>query len=136
MAVDKREKIGKRMFKETYGDVLPLPKSTRLSDNSIRNFFGEVLPQIRLNARDRRLLILGALSGLGADPVLFEIHSRAAIANGEIKPEELDDMALLLQGYIGFPRLAPLTVVIGRVAADAKKAKGKKGKKAKAVKLG
>jgi alkylhydroperoxidase/carboxymuconolactone decarboxylase family protein YurZ len=118
MSDSQRLKTGRKIFKEMYGDVIPLPESTPLSDFAIKSFFAEVVAQNRFSPRERRLLILGSLAGLGADMSLVEIHTRSALGNGEIDASELDDMLLLLQNYVGFPRIAPMTYLFQKLKGE------------------
>jgi 4-carboxymuconolactone decarboxylase len=130
---DKRLKTGQRLFKEMYGDVIPLPGSSPLSDFSLKCFFAEILASNRFSPRERRLVILGSLAGLGADLSLVEIHVRSALANGEIESSELDDLLLLLQNYVGFPRVAVMAHLFRRLKDEGiapKKLRGKERKKA------
>jgi 4-carboxymuconolactone decarboxylase len=127
-----RLKRGQKNYQQMYGKVLDLPKSSPLSDFALKCFFGEVLTQNRLSPRDRRLLILGSLAGLGADASLVEIHTRAALGNDEIKVRELDDILLLLQNYVGFPRLAPLAHLYQRLKDESATGQKSKDKRKKA----
>jgi 4-carboxymuconolactone decarboxylase len=121
-----RLKRGQKAYKQMYGDVIPLPDSTPLANFSLKCFFGEVLPKNGFSPRERRLLILGSLAGLGADVSLAEIHTRAALGNGEIEIRELDDLLLLLQNYVGFPRISVLAHLFLRLKAEfASTTKGK-----------
>ena len=52
--------------------------------------------------RDRRLLLLGAVSALGLDEIL-EIQTGAALANGELTDAELREVALFITHYVGWP---------------------------------
>jgi alkylhydroperoxidase/carboxymuconolactone decarboxylase family protein YurZ len=106
MSDKERLDAGRRKFQEMYGDVLPLPASTPLSDFALKCFFAEVVGRNHFSPRERRLVILGSLAGLGADLSLVEIHTRSALNNGEIEASEFDDLLLLLQNYVGFPRIA------------------------------
>jgi alkylhydroperoxidase/carboxymuconolactone decarboxylase family protein YurZ len=109
---DERLKKGVEMFKKAYGDVVKVPDVNNLTPyaaNSLKNLFGEIYTRA-LDPRSRRLLILGAIAGMGADPSLFDIHVRSALANGEIKPEELEEFCLVLVAYCGYPKISPLYV--------------------------
>ena len=122
MSDQARLEKGKEMFKKAYGDVLPLPeKTTPYSEFSLKGLFAEVYSRDKISDRDRRLLILGALAGLGADPSLFEIHARSAVRNGEVKADELEEFLLVLVNYCGFPRVSPLLGVSHKVVAEESK---------------
>jgi 4-carboxymuconolactone decarboxylase len=119
MADSERLKKGKEVFKKTYGSVLPVPETlSPYSEFVLTTLFAEVLPRETIKMRDKRLLIIGALAGLGADPALFEIHARAALENGEIAHEELDEFLLVLVNYCGQPRMAPLSMVCRKLLAE------------------
>jgi len=121
MADEERLKKGKEMFKKVYGNVIPLPdKPTAFSEQSLTQLFAEVYTRPGLSMRDRRLLILGALVGLGADPSLFEIHARSGVENGEFKADELEEFLLLLVHYCGFPRTAVVYAVAAKIMAEKK----------------
>jgi 4-carboxymuconolactone decarboxylase len=112
MADQQRIQKGKEMFKKMYGSVLAAPETlTPYNEFTITTLFAEVLPRETVKMRDKRLLILGALAGLGADPALFEIHTRSALENGEVAYEELEEFLLVLVNYCGQPRVAPLYMV-------------------------
>lgn len=131
MSDRQRLEAGRKIFREMYGDVIPVPASSPLSDFAIKSFFAEVVSRNRFSPHERRLLILGSLAGLGADLSLVEIHTRSALGNGEIDASELDDMLLLLQNYVGFPRIAPMTHLFQRLKGErVTRKKGRaKGKK-------
>jgi 4-carboxymuconolactone decarboxylase len=131
MSDRQRLQAGRKSFKEMYGDVIPLPESTPLADFSLKSFFAEVVARNRFSPRERRLLILGTLAGMGADLSLVEVHTRSALGNGEIDSSELDDMLLLLQNYVGFPRVSPMAHLFQRLKGEnatgkKRRAKGKK----------
>ena len=64
--------------------------------------FAEVWTREGLSIRDRRLLLLGALPGSGQADVA-ELQAGAALGNGELTPEQLDEIALFLCYYVGWP---------------------------------
>ena len=118
MTDDARLLKGIEMCKQAYGSVLPAPdpqKLTPFSENTLKNLFGEIYARDKINMRDRRLLILGAIAGLGADPSLFEIHARAALGNHEIEPDELEEFCLILVNYCGYPKVSPLWQICRKI---------------------
>jgi 4-carboxymuconolactone decarboxylase len=119
-----RLKKGREVFKKVYGNVIHVPeKLTPYTENTLKNLFAEILSRDRLKMRDRRLLILGALAGLGADPSLFEIHMRSALGNGEIAYGEMEELCLVLVAYTGYPRTSPLYVICQKILAEKKSRK-------------
>ncbi|GAB17406.1 hypothetical protein GOEFS_032_00020 [Gordonia effusa NBRC 100432] len=77
--------------------------------------FGEVWSRDGLSIRDRRLLLLGALAATNQVDVA-EIQAGAALGNGELTPEELDEIGLFLCYYIGWPLGSKLTMMFGGVS--------------------
>ena len=119
MTDDERLARGKAIFQQTYGDVVPYPeKLNAFSENSIKNLFGEIYAREGLSSRDRRLLVLGAIAGLGADASLFEVHARSGLNNGEIQYDELQEICLMLVNYCGYPQVAPLSVLCEELIAE------------------
>jgi len=78
---------GKEIFEECYGGVIPLPEEIDPKGYSglSMKMFNDVWGDGRLSFREKRLVVLGALAGLGADPSLFEIHAKSALGNGELR---------------------------------------------------
>jgi 4-carboxymuconolactone decarboxylase len=118
---EERLKKGKEMFKKAYGDVLPVPTTlTPYTENTIKNLFAEIYSRDKISMRDRRLLILGAIAGLGADPSLYEIHLRSALQNKEITADEMEEFCLVLVNYCGYPKVSPLYQVGQKIKAEKK----------------
>jgi 4-carboxymuconolactone decarboxylase len=87
---------------------------------SLRTLFGDIYARGGLSLRDRRLVILGALAGLGADPSLFEIHLRSALGNRELNAEELREVIMTILPYAGYPRTSPLYALTEKCIAGKK----------------
>ncbi|MFT4201031.1 carboxymuconolactone decarboxylase family protein [Gordonia sp. (in: high G+C Gram-positive bacteria)] len=74
--------------------------------------FGEVWTLPDLTNRDRRLLLLGLLAGNGHTDVA-EIQAGAALGNGELTPEQLEEIAVFLCYYAGWPVGTKMNTVFG-----------------------
>jgi len=125
MTDDERLARGLENFKKVYGDVLSLPSrydKDGFVGVTLRNLFGDILDRKGLSMRDRRLVILGAIAGLGADPSLFEIHLRSAFGNGELTTEEVREVIMTALPYVGYPQVSPLYVVSEKCIAERTKA--------------
>ena len=85
------------------------------------HLFGEVWSRPGLTHRDRRLLLLGALTAQGNTDVA-DIQVGAALGNGELTPDELEEIALFLCYYCGWPNGTKLSNVLGPHVARARKA--------------
>ncbi|GAC59255.1 hypothetical protein GSI01S_01_02200 [Gordonia sihwensis NBRC 108236] len=82
--------------------------------------FGEVWSREGLTHRDRRLVLLGALAANGQVDVA-EIQAAAALGNGELTPEELNEIGLFLCYYVGWPLGTKMTMMFGEVAGKHRK---------------
>lgn len=116
---DRRER-GEAMFDEVYGGVVPLqPREQRgaFLNNTVDHLFGEVWTRDALSIRDRRLMILGVAMALG-EPGIVEIQLKAALAKGELTPEQVEEILPFIVNYIGYPRASSLGAILQRVLAE------------------
>lgn len=97
-------------IKEAHGDFMAL---------TVDHLFADVWTRPGLSMRDRRLLLIGALAGQGLNDVL-DIQIPAALANAELSPDELREIAIFLTHYIGWPLGAKLSVQIDTLIAGQK----------------
>lgn len=85
------------------------------------HLFADIWSRPELSVRDRRLLLLGALTAQGSFDVA-EIQIGAALGNKELTAEQLHAIALFLCHYTGWPAGTTLDGVVGKVVAQHKKA--------------
>lgn len=85
------------------------------------HLFGRIWSRPGLTHRDRRLLLLGALTAQGNSDVA-DIQVGAALGNGELTPEELEEIVIFLCYYAGWPNGTKLGNVVGPHVARARKA--------------
>lgn len=111
---------GAAKLDEVYAGTVPvLPEGTlAFNDVMVRTVFAEVWSRDVLSVRDRRLLLMGVIAAAGAVDV-WKIQARAALANGELTPDELRETLILLAPYAGYPKVAGLVGVCESVIADA-----------------
>ncbi|GAB10481.1 hypothetical protein GOARA_057_00050 [Gordonia araii NBRC 100433] len=83
--------------------------------------FAEVWTREGLSNRDRRLLLLGLLAGNGHTDVA-EIQAGAALGNSELTPEQLEEIALFLCYYAGWPVGTKMNTVFGTAIKNWRKA--------------
>ena len=129
MADDDRYQRGVEMIKKVYaGDVIVPPKGAMaFTDLMLESLFAEVWPREELPIRDRRLILLGVIGALGEKDT-FGIQAKAALKNGELSPEQLREVLIMLANYAGYPRAAGLIgVVEQQIAAVAKEQKKSAG---------
>lgn len=74
--------------------------------------FADVWSREDLSIRDRRLLLIGALTAQGNHDIL-DIQIGAALQRGDLTPEELEEAALFLCYYTGWPNGSKLNNVVG-----------------------
>lgn len=76
------------------------------------HLFGRIWSRPGLSHRDRRLLLLGALTAQGNSDVA-DIQVGAALANRELTPEALEEIVVFLCYYVGWPNGTKLGNVVG-----------------------
>jgi 4-carboxymuconolactone decarboxylase len=81
------------------------------------HLFADVWTREGLTDRDRRLLLLGLLMGLGEHSIV-DIQLEAALKNAELGAVELREIVIFLTHYAGWPRGATLN---GKVEAAIRK---------------
>jgi len=119
--VNERRERGLRKMAEVYGfDVTDSP-GDEFFGYTVDHLFAEIWSREGLSMRDRRLLIIGLLAGQGLNDVL-DIQFPAALDNGELTPEELREIVILLTHYVGWPMGAKLNGQVERLLARRAKA--------------
>lgn len=119
-AENDRRARGEAMFNEVYGGIVPLqPRDQRgaFLNNTVDHLFGEIWTRDGLSIRDRRLMILGVAMALGESGIV-EIQLKAALAKGELTPEQIEEILPFIVNYIGYPRASSLGAILQRVLAD------------------
>lgn len=80
------------------------------------HLFAQVWTREGLSFRDRRLLLLGLLVGLGESSVV-DLQVKAALENGELSADELREVVIFLTHYAGWPRGATLNSQVEEAVA-------------------
>lgn len=89
------------------------------------HLFADIWSRPGLSIRDRRLLLLGALTAQGlSDTAAIQVG--AALRNEEFTPDQLHEIALFLCHYVGWPSGTKLDITVSTVVAEQKKAARKK----------
>ncbi|GAA5092345.1 carboxymuconolactone decarboxylase family protein [Nocardia iowensis] len=84
------------------------------------HLFADIWSRPALSIRDRRLLLLGALTAQGAiDTAGIQIG--AALRNEELTEEQLHEIAVFLCHYVGWPNGTKLDLLVGTIVAQQKK---------------
>lgn len=111
---------GLAMMSEAYGFEMSDGPGDYFAETA-DHLFGRIWSRPGLTHRDRRLLLLGALTAQGNTDVA-DIQVGAALGNGELSPEELEEIVLFLCYYAGWPNGTKLGNVVGPHVARARKA--------------
>jgi 4-carboxymuconolactone decarboxylase len=91
------------------------------------HLFADIWSRPGLSDRDRRLLLIGMLTGAGAQDVL-SIQVPAAYAAGELDDAALREIVIFLCHYAGWPNGARLNSLVEDTIAKAHRAKDKAAK--------
>ena len=104
-----RRERGAETLKKVYaGDVVVPPAGASVfADTMLEQLFAEVWTREALPIRDRRLLIMGVIAGMGESDT-WKIQVRSAIKNGELTAEQVREALVHLAQYAGYPRAAGL----------------------------
>jgi 4-carboxymuconolactone decarboxylase len=119
---NERRDRGAEMMKKVYaGDVVVPPEgASPFADLMLEQVFAEVWTRPALSVRDRRLLIMGVIAGMG-ESMTWGIQAKAALKNGELTPEQLREALIQLAQYVGYPRAAGLMAVTEQTIAKFQK---------------
>ena len=121
MADSTRRERGLEKIAEVYaGDVVTPPEGYAFTDIMLEQLFAEVWSRDVLSIRDRRILLLGIIAEKG-ETMTFGIQAKAALKRGELTPEELRELLLMIAQYAGYPRAAALLPVIEQKIAEVAK---------------
>ena len=82
------------------------------------HLFADIWNRPGLSDRDRRLLLIGMLTGTGAHDVLT-IQVPAALASGDLDEEALRELVIFLCHYAGWPNGARLNSLVEETIAQA-----------------
>jgi 4-carboxymuconolactone decarboxylase len=123
MTLDEIIERGKKFFDKCYSGIVPMPPSIDPNgfSGATMKMFNDTWGDERLSFRERRLVVMGVVAGLGADPSLFTIHAKSALVNGELNTEELRAVILTALPYVGFPRASPLFLASEKLIAEQSK---------------
>lgn len=103
MSDETRRQRGMRTMAEVYswGDNLPDLPGEYFAVTA-EHLFGDIWNREGLTIRDRRLLLFGAITALGAWHVL-PVQLNAALAREEFTADQLREIAIFLTQYVGWP---------------------------------
>jgi len=106
--IDRRAKLGREVAKEIL--QLPVAEPEEWPDYvkmSMTQLFAETWTLPALSTRDKRLLVLGALTVLGRDNK-YAVYIEAALRSGDLTSEQAHEIPQLLAHYVGQPMVSDL----------------------------
>ena len=111
---DDRRGRGREQMRAVYGwDFEP---TTPFEAATVDHLFGEVWSEGALSVKERRLLLVGLAVGTGqADVAALQLD--AAVALGELTPDDLRTITVFLAHYAGWPRAVPLNTEVEAIIA-------------------
>ena len=83
---------------------------------TVDHLFAEVWTRPGLDQKERRLLLIGLLLGMGLDDVLG-IQLDSALKLGEIDADQMREIVIFLTHYAGWPRGAKLNAAVEELIA-------------------
>jgi 4-carboxymuconolactone decarboxylase len=118
---DEKRQLGLETMAQVYGWGEVVDGSGDFFGYTVEHLFAEIWTRDGLSFRDRRLILLGLVVGLGLDDVLG-LQLGATLTNEELTPDELREIVIFLTHYAGWPKGAKLnTQVEEAIARDAKR---------------
>ncbi|GAB2656666.1 carboxymuconolactone decarboxylase family protein [Nocardia goodfellowii] len=119
-SADERRRRGLEKMAEVYGTEFQNYPGDHFAMTA-DHLFADVWSREGLSIRDRRLLLLGALTAQNLmDTAGIQIG--AALRNKELTEAELHEIALFLCHYVGWPSGTKLDILVGTIVAQQKKA--------------
>ncbi|HEY5097467.1 MAG TPA: carboxymuconolactone decarboxylase family protein, partial [Acidimicrobiales bacterium] len=94
----------------------PPPVSPFTSHGVVDSVFGELWGRPGLSRRDRRWITLACVAAATVDEPI-QTHVYAALASGDITPEEFQEFVLHLAYYAGWPRASSMEMAYYRAMA-------------------
>lgn len=108
--MDEQRQQGLEKMQEVYGwEVEDGPGD--FFATTVDHLFADIWSRGGLSIRDRRLLLIGALTAQGLNDVA-DIQVQAALGNAEFDGEQLREIALFLTHYVGWPLGTKLNAVV------------------------
>ena len=118
-----RRQLGIDTMNEVYGWQLPADVPGDFFAMTVEHLFAEVWTRPGFDIRERRLLLIGLLVGLGSQDVL-DIQLTSALERGELDATQLRELVIFFAHYAGWPAAATLNTRVEKLIAAQKKSDG------------
>ncbi|MGF7121164.1 carboxymuconolactone decarboxylase family protein [Rhodococcus sp. BE178] len=112
---------GVAMMNQVYGWEMPSDVPGDFFAVTADHLFADIWTRPGLSIRDRRLLLLGAIAAQGQSDVA-KIQINAALHNEELTEQQVEEAAIFLCHYVGWPLGTGLNNAFISVKADRRKA--------------
>lgn len=112
---------GVAMMNKVYGWEMPADVPGEFFAVTADHLFADIWTRPGLSVRDRRMLLLGAITAQGQSDVA-KIQINAALHNEELTEEQVEEAAIFLCHYVGWPLATGLNNALMAVKADRRKA--------------
>jgi 4-carboxymuconolactone decarboxylase len=83
---------------------------------TVEHLFADIWNREGHSYRDRRLLLIGLLTGLGEHDVT-DLQISAALSNGELDADTLREIVIFLTHYVGWPRGTKVNTAVEKAIA-------------------
>ena len=117
MSDSDRRTTGLAKFGEVMGFTPPDIPGDVFLDATIEHLFGAVWARPGLGVRERRLVTLTVLMGIGNEMTL-RLHFGAAMKSGDLTDAEIDELILHVAHYGGWPQAAIASQVVRQLRAE------------------
>lgn len=114
-------KRGVAMMNQVYGWEMPSNVPGDFFAVTADHLFADIWTRPGLSLRDRRLLLLGAITAQGQGDVA-KIQLNAALQNEELTEQQCEEAAIFLCHYVGWPLGTGLNNALVAVKADRRRA--------------
>jgi 4-carboxymuconolactone decarboxylase len=112
----RRTAVGRANYLEVMLHEAPPPVSPFTENGVVDSVFGELWGRPGLSRRDRRWITLACVAAAAVD-VPIETHVYAALASGDISPEEFQEFVLHFAYYAGWPRASSMQMEFYKAVA-------------------
>lgn len=120
-AISEARARGVAKMNEVYGWELPTNVPGDFFAVTADHLFADIWTRPGLSQRDRRLLLLGAITAQGQSDVA-KIQINAALHNKELDEHQVEEAAIFLCHYVGWPLATGLNNALIAVKSDRRKA--------------
>ncbi|MDG3010658.1 carboxymuconolactone decarboxylase family protein [Rhodococcus sp. D2-41] len=116
---------GVEMMNQVYGWEMPANVPGDFFAVTADHLFADIWNRPGLSVRDRRLLLLGAITAQGQTDVA-KIQINAALGNEELTEQQVEEAAIFLCHYVGWPLATGINNALIAVKSERRRAaKGK-----------